>query len=113
MTFGIRQVAWSSGGVVGGELRAQGVALELEAMGVVDDAVEDGVGDGRLADDVVPSVDGDLAGDEGSAVAVAFLDDLQQIAPLVGSERLKPPIVEDEQPRFQPPSSIAPDRRAG
>ena len=61
LSFGIRQVAWSSGGVVGGELSAQRVALELEAMGIVDDAVEDGVGDGRLADDCVPAVDRYLA----------------------------------------------------
>ena len=46
-------------------------------MGVVDDAVEDGVSDGRLANDVVPAIDGDLAGDQGGAVAVALLDDLQ------------------------------------
>ena len=30
-----------------GEPRAQRVALELEAVGVVDDAIEDGVGEGR------------------------------------------------------------------
>jgi hypothetical protein len=38
--------------------RSQRVALELESVGVVDDAVEDGVGDGRLTDDVVPPIDG-------------------------------------------------------
>src|SRR5438128_482786 len=69
-------------------------------MGVVDDAVEDGVSDGRLADDVVPSIYGYLAGDECCAAAVAFLDDLQQIAALVGSERFEPPVVEDEQPHL-------------
>ena len=31
-----------------GDLLAQGVALELEAVGVVDDAIEDGDGDGGL-----------------------------------------------------------------
>src|SRR5215203_1291396 len=66
-------------------------------MGIVDDAVEGGVGDGRLADDVVPTVDRDLAGDEGCAAAVALFDDLQKIAPLVGPERLEAPVVEDEQ----------------
>jgi len=66
-------------------------------MGVVDDAVEDGVGDGGFADDGVPSVDRDLAGDEGGAAAAALLDDLQEIATLVGPERLEPPVVEDEQ----------------
>ena len=29
---------------------AQGLAAEVDAVGVVDDAVEDGVGDGRIAE---------------------------------------------------------------
>jgi len=33
-----------------GGLAAEGVAPELEAMGVVDEAVEDGVGEGGVAD---------------------------------------------------------------
>ncbi len=32
-------------------------------MGVADEAVEDGVGVGRVADDLVPFVDRDLAGE--------------------------------------------------
>jgi hypothetical protein len=35
-------------------LLAQTVAFELQAMGVVDDAIEDGVGEGGLADQVMP-----------------------------------------------------------
>src|SRR6516165_5111569 len=72
-------------------------------MGVVDDAVEDGVGDGRFADDVVPAIDGDLTGDEGCTAAVAVLDDLQQVATLVGPERFQAPVVEDEQPDLAEP----------
>ena len=34
-------------------------------MGVVDEAVEDGVGIGRVADYLVPFVDRDLAGQDG------------------------------------------------
>ena len=71
--------------MLGDELAAQRVALELDAMGVVDDAVEDCVGDGRLADHVVPPIDRDLAGDEGCAMAIAVLDDLQQVTALVRS----------------------------
>jgi len=52
----------SSGAGLGRPLLAQTVALELQAMGVVDDRVEDGVGEGRLADQVVPAVDRDLRG---------------------------------------------------
>ena len=41
-------------------------------MGVVDEAVEDGVGIGWVADDLVPFVDRDLAGQDGRAAAVSF-----------------------------------------
>ena len=43
-------------------------------MRVVDDTVEDGVGDCRFADDVVPFVDGQLAGDQDGGVLVSVLD---------------------------------------
>src|SRR5260370_23744092 len=103
LSFAILVVVGSSGLGRGGELSAQRIALEFEAMGVVDDAVEDGVGDGRLAGGLVPSVDRDLAGGEGCAAAVALLDDLQEIAALVGPERFEPPVVEDEQPHLAEP----------
>ena len=35
-----------------------GRALQLEAVGVVDDAIQDGVGEGGLADPVMPRLDG-------------------------------------------------------
>ena len=66
-------------------------------MGVVDEAVEDGVGQRGVADHVVPTVDRELAGDEGRGALVAVVDDLQQIAALLGGERCQAPIVEDEQ----------------
>ena len=49
-------------------------------MGVVEQAITDGVGDGGVAEMVVPLCDGDLAGEERGSVAVAVLDDLEQIA---------------------------------
>ena len=59
-------------------LLTQAVAAELQAMSVMDDAVEDGVGEGRFANQIVPPVDRDLAGDQRGAAAVAVLDDLQR-----------------------------------
>jgi hypothetical protein len=38
-------------------------------MGIVDEAIEDGVGVGRVADDLMPFVDGDLTGEDGRAAA--------------------------------------------
>src|SRR6516162_479440 len=78
-------------------LLAQAVAAELQAMSVMDDAVEDGVGEGRFADQIVPAVDRDLAGDQRGATAVAVLDDLQQVVTLLGAEWLETPVVEDQE----------------
>jgi hypothetical protein len=50
---------------------AQGVALDLDAPGVVHDAIEDGVGEGGLADGVVQAADQQLAGNQGRGAAVA------------------------------------------
>ena len=52
-------------------------------MGRVDEAVEDGVGDGRVGDHIVPAVDWQLAGDDGAGAAVAVVDDLQDVAALL------------------------------
>src|SRR5215217_3169426 len=79
------------------DLLAQGLATELRAMGVVDDAIQDRVAKGGVSDQVMPPVHGNLAGDQGGAAAVAFLDDLEHVATLLGPKRLEPPVVEDEE----------------
>ena len=66
-------------------------------MGVVNEAVEDGVGIGRIADHLVPLLDRKLAGDDGRAAAVALFEDFEEIVPRVGIERFETPVVEDEQ----------------
>jgi len=63
----------------------------------MDQAVEDSVGVGGVADQWVPLIDGDLAGDDGGAVAVAVLEDLQEVVAGRGVERLEAPVVEDEE----------------
>jgi hypothetical protein len=55
----------------GGRLLAQRVAAQFETVSGVDDAIEDRIGDGRIADQVVPAVDRDLAGDDGGAASLA------------------------------------------
>ena len=79
---------------------AHRVAVEFEAIGVVDQAVEDGIGKGWFIDDVVPCSDRQLAGDQDRAVAVAVLDDFHQVAALAGGEAIRTPVVEDEQVRL-------------
>ena len=76
---------------------ALGLSLELDAIGVVDDAVEHRVRDRWLADYLWPALHGDLTGDEDGLASVALLDNLQQVAPALGGEALQPPVVEDQQ----------------
>src|ERR1700676_2921697 len=89
-----------SGGIFGrveGSSFSQAFASELDPIGVVDEAVEDGVGDGGAADHLMPSGDRHLAGEEDRSDLHAVLDDFEEIARLLGAERFRPPIVEDEE----------------
>ena len=54
--------------------------------GVVHDAIENGIGESWLADDVVPAADRQLAGEQGRGAAVAILDDLERRCPGTGVE---------------------------
>jgi hypothetical protein len=63
----------------------------------VNDAVEDCVGIGWIADHRVPALDGELAGDDGGAPPVAFFENLQEVMTGLCVERLESPIVEDEE----------------
>ena len=64
------------------------MASEVDPLRVVDDAIEDGVGVGGIADQLVPFVDGDLAGDDRRSAAVAFFENLEQIVTSGGIERV-------------------------
>jgi hypothetical protein len=46
--------------------RWQAVAVELKPVGIMDDAVEDGIGKGRLANQAMPSIDRDLGRQPGA-----------------------------------------------
>jgi hypothetical protein len=70
------------------------VSFEDEAVSVVDEAVEDGVGDGRIGDDLVPMLDRHLAGDDGRSALVAIVDDFEEIAALLAGKRSEAPIIE-------------------
>ena len=76
---------------------AAGLALDGEPEGVVDEAVEEGVGQGGVGETFVPGIDGDLGGDQGRGAVVTVIEDLQQVTGLSGSEGVAQPVVEDEQ----------------
>ena len=86
-----------SGALAGDEAPAQRWAFEIDAMGAMDDAVENAVGQGGIANHLMPAIDRDLAGDEQGSSVVAIVDDLEQIAALLGVERFRPPIIDDQQ----------------
>jgi hypothetical protein len=71
--------------------------VRLITVGVVDDAIEHSVGVGGIADQLVPFVDRDLAGDDRRSAALAFFENLEQIVTSGGIQLLEPPVVEDEQ----------------
>lgn len=48
-------------------------------MGIVDNAVEDGVRNRRLADHLMPARDGQLGGDDGGTALIAFLEEFEQV----------------------------------
>ena len=67
-----------SGWISDGRTRlAQALAGQIDPVGVVNDTVEDRVGECRDADHVVPSVDWNLAGDDERAFVVAVFDDFE------------------------------------
>ena len=57
---------------------AQGYARELDPVGAREQAVADGIGDGRFAQALVPEGDRELAGDDGRAEPRPVLDHLEQ-----------------------------------
>jgi hypothetical protein len=59
-------------------------------VGVVNEAVQDGIGIGGIADQFVPAADGDLAGDQGRALPITIFKDFEQVVPGIGIEVLKP-----------------------
>jgi hypothetical protein len=89
----IRLAATCSGLSAGFAGALHALAVEIDPVGVMDQAVEDGVG---VADQRVPLIDGELAGDDSGAAAVAVLEDLQDVVAGRGVKRFKAPVVEDE-----------------
>ena len=62
---------------------AQGFAIEREAVCGVHDAVEDGIGDCRIDDHLVPVIDGELTRHDRRGAAVTIVNDFEQVATLL------------------------------
>jgi hypothetical protein len=66
-------------------------------MGVVDEAVQDGVGVSGVADDVVPGGQRELGSDDRRSAAVTLLEDFEQIVTGAGVDGLEAEVVEDKE----------------
>ena len=93
-----RQDVVLAGRGVGGLALAQARTLQLDAMGAVNNAVQYRIPERGIPDYVVSAGRRDLAGDQQRTLPVTSIYDLQQIPPLLWAQRLRPPVVQDEQP---------------
>ena len=65
-------------------------------MGVVDESVEDGIGERGVGHGLVPLFNRELAGHDGGSRGVAVVEDFKQMPLRVGGERMEAPVVEYE-----------------
>lgn len=77
---------------------AQRLALQFDPVSAVDDAIQDCVGEGRIADVVVPRGDRKLGRDRERRTTRAIVNNLEQILPVPRTQGGDPPIVEEQQP---------------
>jgi hypothetical protein len=59
--------------------------FEMDFVGIVHEPVEDGVGERRIADVVVPEVERKLAGDERRAAADTVIEEFEQVTAFAGA----------------------------
>ena len=79
-SIGIRFAVFDVGQGARGFFPSHAVAFEGDTMGIVDYPVEDGVGDGRFADHVVPLGNGQLGGNQGRFAPVALFEDFEGVS---------------------------------
>ena len=82
--------------LIAGVLFSHAFSGELKAVSIVNEAVQDRVAEGGVADDVMPMFHGDLAGDDSRCTTMAIIEDLQEIAPFGGIENRQAPIIKNE-----------------
>ena len=66
---------------------------------VIEETVQDGVAEGGIANDIVPVLDGDLAGEQRATAGIAVVKDLEEVVSSLAGERSEPPVIKDEEPR--------------
>ena len=77
-----------------------GWALELDVMGVVNQAVKDGIRDSWIADGVMPEFQRELTGQQRGAAILAVVEYFQEVTVLRLMEFLQAPVVDDQKAGF-------------
>ena len=72
------------------------MAAHIDAMGIVDQPVEDAVGGGGIADLFVPAYDRQLRSEDRRAGLVAILADLPEVTALGFAHRSHGPVVDHQ-----------------
>jgi len=72
-------------------------SFEVELVGAVHEPVEDGVGEGRVAEVVVPMLDRKLAGDERRTSADAVVEQFEQVGALPRAHRRNGEVVDQDE----------------
>lgn len=73
---------------------AHAVAFEGDAVSIVDQAIEDGIGDGRLPDHFARMCNRQLSSDQCGFSLVAPLEDLEEVAALLFGQPVTAPAIE-------------------
>ena len=71
--------------------------MQLEPVGVVNQAIQDGIADGWVREPGMPVNDRHLSGDQGGRPAVAVIQDFEQVLRLGAGEGVAQPVIEDQE----------------
>lgn len=93
----LRRISFSRDRVFG---FAHRFTSEIELVGVVNQPIEDRIGDGGVGDDFVPLLDRILAGNQSGTVAAAVVDDFQEVTILPGTDGGHAQVIDDQDAGF-------------
>ena len=66
----------------------------------MDETIENGIGQGRITDGVIPVLYRKLAGDDRGSRVIAIFKEFEQVAPVFITERREPPVIQAQQVRL-------------
>ncbi len=75
---------------------AHGSPFELNAVGIMDQTIQDGISGGRISDLLMPMGDGKLGGQDRGSTVVAILADLVEVPSLALGQGIHGPVIDDQ-----------------